>query len=491
MKRSTALLAAIVGLGAPGTSPAPAAAAGTIAPIPAFTPTPFAMGGPVLAGNRIAWAAPSGAGGYDVTTQESDGSGVVTQHVSTPDVPPNSGGRLYLEASGQRVGLGLHVDRCEASECDTLTGVTRYQSRLSAPLGQPLEQVGSGCTSTAECDRNRCLSEPLVDVWEQVVAYSSCSARLVVHDFAPGASPSEREFADANQGRIAGSKVAVQLPDQSSASGGAHVAVRDWRTGAELYRLGGYAPFDVQADGKVTFIRRVPESVFPRFAIDWASPEEPLPHTVGTVALEAPAELRIADNRIAYMTIPNGGVAPTIEVRALDGTEVAVIPAPGGLSRLDFDGSRVTWAERPCRVVSILTWDLHGLAPSVSHRCPPAKVATGHARVNGQRSLPLQLSCRSDPTLGCAGTVTVTARAAGRHHPRLAVAEHFYALDPARHEVLRLPLGKRILCADRHERVLARVTSTSQADVPRGASGSDTSHALRLRGPGLRTAPCP
>lgn len=485
----TASLVAILALGSLGAAAGPAYAGGSVAPIPSPSLAASFMGGPVFVGERVAWAAPAIGGGYDVTTQEPDGSGVVTQHVPAPGVPPRSSSPLHLEASGQRVGLGIDASRCEVFNCRSLVIVTSYRSRLSAPPGQPLQPVGAGCTNSDDCaGQHSCRSTPLVDVSEDALAYSSCAATLVVHDFAPGASPVEREFSDADQGRLAGSIVAARLPT-AVLGGHDQVAVRNWRTGAELYRLDvGYAPFDVQDDGKLAYARFVPHPYTPRYEIDWASPAQPVPHAVGTVD-GAVSAVRIAGDRIAYLTAPALTGGPTIEVRSLDGTAIASTPAPASPGSPDFDGGRVTWSEQPCKVVSILTWDLQGAAPSLQSRCPAAKVATRRARVGRRHRLALTLSCSPDPTLGCRGDVSVTARTGAHHHPRQLLAQHFYSLDPGVTRTLRMATGPRTFCADRSGRVLARVLSRSP-DARTGGIADKHSHALRLRGPGLRKARC-
>ena len=479
MRRLTASLVALLGL----VVASPAYAAATVAPIR----SPF-IGGPVFAGERIAWAAPATGGGYDVNTQEPDGSGVVTQHVPAPGVPPRSASLLRLEASGQRVGLGIDAFRCEVSDCHTMVTEPSYRGRLSAPPGQPLQPVGSGCTSRDDCaGPHYCRSTPLVDVYADAMAYSSCAATLVVHDFAPGASPVEREFSDADQGRLAGSMAAARLP-AAVLGGHDQVAVRNWRTGAELYRFEIAYQFDVQDDGKLAFIRQVPHPHTTRYEIDWASPSEPVPHPVATVD-DPVSVLRIAGNRIAFMVGDGLLGQPNLQVRSLDGTLVASAPANASAGGLDFDGTRATWAEEPCKIVSILTWDLPGAAPSVPHNCPPARALTRRARIAHHHKLRLKLSCMPDPRLGCTGDVTVTALTKAHHHPRQVLAKNLYSLDPGIKRTLKLGLGKRRFCADRKGKVRARVTTTAY-DRAIGGQGASRSHVLRLRGPGLRKARC-
>lgn len=492
MHRLRAIVAAIALL-ACFSFAAPALGASTVAPIPASSRAQSSLGGPVFVGDRIAFAAPSAHGGYDVVTEDADGARVVTQHLDTPGIPRGAVSTLYLEASSERIALGLRAERCDTTpQCDSPT--TYYRGVVTAPPGEPLARTYALCDDGDSCSEDGCSLAPAPDVSGQAVTLPYCAghglAWLTLVDYTPGAHDYKDEYTDAAYGRIAGPIVAARLFD-SVGRPGDQVAVRNWRTGDELYRTSAdatRAPFDVQDDGTLAFAEYIDSPHDQIYGISWASPTEPTPRVVAWVH-GAPSALRIAGNRIAYMTNSDTYPGSAVEVRNLDGKLLASAPAPTSPGGLDFDGSRVTWAEQPCTVVSVLTWDLQGAPPAVATRCPAAGLVRRHAKVSRHRRLKLKLKCSQDPTLGCPGWLTITARSAARGHPRRVVAARPYSLRPGARRTLALATGGRIFCADARGDVRARVTLTAR-DGATGEPGAERTRTLRLSGPGLRTARC-
>jgi hypothetical protein len=408
---------------------APAHAGGTL-----FTPhVGYAIGGPSIAGDRVAWLTRS-EDGFGLHVARHDGSDHAVRAIPGPE--RRDGERIIgqLAASPLRVAAGIHASYCVPA-CKYHNDEVTFKGTVSAPLG-------GGQPSRLEPECSPFPSEyAQVDVSGDVIAYiDSCTRKTVVRDFgAPPGQPDRFEYPEVITLDVAGPYLAFREPPPPTASpshGGALV-VREWRTGAERLRIdpipGAYA---LQEDGKVAYVKS--GNAY------WASPEEPQDHIVEYEVSEP--RVHIARDLIAVA--PRGGGT---RVLRLDGSRAAESFAahPG-----DFDGERVVWSHRPCALFGILTWDLQGTAPQMpAGRCPlpgnrrSVLKADFSDRGHPHGTTSARLECPAEPALGCRGSVQLVAPDARRGRKGLSyMAYGGFELRPGETGEAELRFAKKRIC---------------------------------------------
>jgi hypothetical protein len=403
---------------------------------PRIASPPFgALAGPVFAGDGFVWGRQS-KGGYEVVTMR-DGARTTTR-IPLPELP-GAVDRYFggsVEASDQRVVLTLRESACfSKTQCETRPSDVVYSALLTGPVGGELTMI-TGCTSRGECASDRCGAYG-ADVSEDAVSYSDCHGEHV-RDFAPDASPDARDYPGRTGGRIAGPYLAAAVAE-------GEVKVSNWRTGEDVYDVSEAHDFDVQADGKLAFAHG--------YDVAWASPAEPFLHAVATTFPE-PQDLRIAGDRIAHI----GDNPPDFEwdasyrgyyfgVNQLDDdpdVEMSRILDESALYRMDFDGTRVLWADRLCRHAWLMLGSPGG-GPSTEPPpyCPLPTIVHGSARFTADHDLRLKLLCDVPPGPACVGY----ARRVGRHGKPLTIVR--YSIAEGHTKTLEFPRNGSLCRAGR------------------------------------------
>ena len=298
--------------------------------------------GPRLGGDAVVWADGTSRGGYRVFLARRGGK---TRTVADVDRPP--GGLSYairIAASADRVAVQQGTVSRTAGPGTSPT--TTPLEVLSGPLSGGLSQLARR-SSDSPPERD-------IDVDGQVVVYPApdASDAARVTDFGAPGSPTTRIVSPVGSGlRLAGRYLASIVSSD--------VVVRDWTTGAELYRVTGVAPsgggdIDLQSDGKVAFTLGG--------GVAWASPQAPFPHRL-PVPPRGPAAVRISGDRVVFVrSVAGDPPVPTGELLSSDlqgHVRVLARPViPGTFEDyFDFDGRQVAWAERGCTGVTIRVQD--------------------------------------------------------------------------------------------------------------------------------------
>jgi hypothetical protein len=143
----------------------------------------------------------------------------------------------------------------------------------------------------------------------------------------------------------------------------------------------------------------------------WASPADPQWHVASVPGLVRAAGIRVRGGRIAVMTAAPSGSQLQLRLVALSGAQsIAVQGAfePG----FDFDGTSVAWAGPACEalVVHVTRADATA-APPVTHGCPVALDAAS-VRVK-RRVAELRVHCPAPSPARATDVCKGTARAAG------------------------------------------------------------------------------
>lgn len=449
--RRLSLLAVLVAL----VAAAPAHAGGTL-----FDGGVRPIGEPAFAGERVVWATQSGSSA-SVHLAATDGSGRSTRVVRLPRTL-GEGDVFGIDASPGRLVLGYGTRHCRP-RCREGDFRIANPATLSAPLGEQPLRLEADCAPVPGVG-------PRFGVSGNVVAYrDSCAKRTVVLDFATG----ERfEYPAADVVRVGGAYLATL-------EGGA-VVLREWRTGIVHARFEGAAgPVDIQDDGKAVFRR---ERGFSDEFV-WISPEDPEPHVV---AASNHIGQRIAGDRVAFLTSSGG-----LEVRDLAGRLVATSEdaRPG-----DFDGRRVVWAQRPCAVAGIATWDLEGEPPLMPEGgCPSPSLRSRVLRADLERKrVTVKLACPAESPLGCRGylRLVVPESYRGPDERPILVAQRGWALRPAyvllpgERQAVELKLSSKGTCAAGRKalRPVLDVWTQGRNDL------GDLRSSWRVRVPGLGPA---
>jgi hypothetical protein len=411
-------------------------AAAELAPRIASPPL-SALAGPVFAGDGFVWGRQA-KGGYEVVTMRGDERTIT--HVAIPDLADAR--RHYLgaevEASDRRVVLVMYAAGCfTAAECARHGSTVAYSAVLTGPVGGDLDVVG-GCTSRADCAAPPCRPGS-ADVAGDAIAYADCQGTHV-RDFAPGASPASRDFPGRTAPRIAGPYLAAAVAEGT-------VKVANWKTGDDVYSVSEAREYDVQDDGKLAFSHGDD--------VAWASSSEPFPHVVASPFPPADA-VRMAADRIAaihynppYDDLDHSYHGYTLEVYGLDdhpdGNTQGFFEEQA-LGGMDFDGTRVLWADHACRHAWLIAGDADTLttAGAPPGLCPLPSVVRGSAHFAADHSLRLKLRCEVPPGPGCVGYV----RRVGRHGRPLTVIR--YSIAEGHTKTVEFPRNGSLCRAGRH-----------------------------------------
>lgn len=438
------------------------------------------LAGPVLAGDRVAWAVRTRKGAVTVRVGESDG-----RTIDVLQLPADGSGfgEISLDAAGARIALARLGERCDF-ECRSTYTVT--QDAWSGVIGEPFARLG-GCgrpgPSCATSERG-CGAEA-ISLSPTHFASSSCTG-FELRDLARGTS---RRFAGEVAPRLAGRYLAsIRKGNPSSPKEPSELLVRDLQAEALAYRVelaGVDDPYStnsanvvlhLQDDAKV-LLTSVNAATGER-RIAWASPAEPVLHPVAAPGMPG----GLARDLVAYRRVGDF-LQPQSEAGlfGLDGRIAARFAFTAPYGGLSFDGERLAWAQRPCETVFIAVVNLSqaGPPPSPSEApCPPAKIVTRRpVGVDRAGRFSVELSCPAEPALGCAGTLRLLARAPGRlgrrrgagSSGRFSLAFMGYAIQPGRSQRLPVRLSRGGLAFVRTVRrptVQATAVAYPRADAP-------------------------
>ncbi|HEX8648637.1 MAG TPA: hypothetical protein VF715_17210 [Thermoleophilaceae bacterium] len=400
---------------------APASAGGTLLPAGDGN----LRGGPLFAGERLAWATPDAVpDGYRIHTASIDGSGHSTRSIEAPVRRSGTTDWFAFDASAGRIAASLHLVHCDPA-CgyrDSDRADFPYSEVLSASGDGPFQPFGTPCTRAE-------FPYASVAVDGDVAAYATCDG-AVVRDFTAGeGQANDFTYPNARVLRLAGPFLGSYDRD---------LVVREWRTGVERLRIPDFlGSFDLGPDGTVVVVDSSNR-------VKVATPAAPEPRVL---AENAGGGVRLAGDRVAY-TLVGGGVA----VRRLDGSPVAE-SRTAELS--DFDGARITWLDRTCARTAIATWDLEGAVPALprAQPCPFPSLRSSVLRASGppagRVTVRLKLACVAEPAVGCGGQAELFAADARRktRGRRVDLALAGYRLAPGERRTIELTLGRDRLCS--------------------------------------------
>jgi hypothetical protein len=311
-----------------------AATAGLLSPIRAAAATwkvpraPLA-GGPslALAGDRVAWLAAGDGGGADL-------------YLARPDHPPErvqrfAGRGVYaLAASPSRIALL----RRDGGRLDVFAG----------PLGATLRRI-EHCAAS--------LRDPGIDVSDALVAFPACDGRLVVRDTG-GARPDVVLGTAAHEAQLAGRRAAWV---ETGVWDRPRLVVYDLARREVSYSVGGVGvlPLTVQANGKVTFAIGSDEREAAGLEeLGWATPRKPVVNRFNVAARFAYFP-RLVDGRVVFgRSAVKASDADHRELGVTDlwsGQVRILSESLTGTNTVDFDGTRVAYAERRANGVLIRT----------------------------------------------------------------------------------------------------------------------------------------
>jgi hypothetical protein len=301
------------------------------------------LGGPVLAGKRVAWTALSP---HRVTVRAQSGRSapvVVRRYRRKRGLVPD--GRLAASPTT----IALEVISFHQSERGNNDFLVR-----DVFAGPP---DGSWTTLATGCQPLGSISPRTIDVSGTRVFYVDCGSRGVIRDAATGAT---EQLPASDRGlRLAGRYAAWLEGDPDHES----VVVYDRSARSVAYAVpdaatpGGVQDLDLQSDGTLALAYEVdtPVGRTIRNRVAWASVDQPELH-VATVGKTNPYHVKIAANRIAYDGGPEfAGILTPTTVGVVDiatGRRHVVATGGEGITgddHLDFDGRRVAWYSYGCR----------------------------------------------------------------------------------------------------------------------------------------------
>ena len=229
---------------------------------------------------------------------------------------------------------------------------------------------------------------------------SGQGARMVVRNLAAAGAPAEASFPMTEQPNtvdLAGNYVALagffNKPPE--------LRVYDTATSGVAYSINhGFAPFSMQADGKLALGHNAELSGDCR--LEWYSPAEPVPHRLNVCPR---GDVRMANNRI--VAVRAGATTDALYVVALNGdfTSPAFFEA-GALTGFDWDGTKLAYGVQGCTRTDDKLWvdDLGGNEPPTAEGGPcTAEVLTRNARADSKGLIRVKVACAD----GCSGLLTL------------------------------------------------------------------------------------
>jgi hypothetical protein len=454
MLRSLAL-AVVLALALPAAAPAASRLVdtGVRQPYPVGDPAPFA--GPVLVPGGVAWATRDRTGPL-VAADRPDGRRVVDRLPATAEELVLASGPDRLAVLGFRIACPDEDD--PESACSRYRGEYPIDFVLRAgPPDGPLAPFGNGCATVA------------ADAVRDAVVLD-CSPSIVVERD----GPARRLPFPSPQPRLAGDLLSHALTTAPAGTENG-VVVEDRRSGGERLRvLTPVTAHDLAPDGLVAIA--VPD----RPVLLLASPSAPTPREV---ALPAPAvDVRLGGDRIA-VRLAAGASGARFLVLDRDGRPVADHISASARRGWDFDGERLTWAQRPCARVAVAEWPVDEAPPGdLPGACGLPVVAAPRLRVGADRRLALPLRCPGTATGGCVANVStfVAARnARGRVVRADALPLRLVLLDRGERRVLSRRLGRGELRRLRGLRRLRLDVRAGPVGVPGPVAGARV--PLRVR----------
>jgi hypothetical protein len=419
------------------------------------------IAGPVLAGTHVVWAESRRDRTYGIERLDDTGAAEIGQIGSATG--------LQLAAAGSRVAYARHDISCPAGCPDPVPIADEIAvgsiNGDFAPLDScPPTQAGCAYPNNQRRD---------VAVTEDAIAFRPAGynqTRVIVRHFDPAGGDSETSFDDAGRRfALAGPYLAVSAGHLPVGSAG-RVDVYDHRNGAPVYSLQRASdPVDLQADGKLLY--------FSERGLAWASPDEPYAHPLTRLAPPSkyPDGLYLEGMRFAGDRIVLAWNDGRFVIKDLAGATRVSPAVAGRIGQFDFDGRRLVWAQRPCAVISVSSWDIADRHfPGVPlRRCPLPSMSAG-TRPDRLGRITVRLRCLSDRLHGCPGYFELTMHDR-RYGEVRAGGDGFYELFPGKSGCVYVPLQDRTQQRLRHAGRLALTVKLTAL----GATGGPT-HAYRV-----------
>ena len=301
------------------------------------------LAGPVLAGTRSAWVEmPRGRRAAQRVRLGTGGAGVRTVFTARPSRTIGA-----LAGSTERLAFDFRDSRDEGR-----SGVQYTPHLMAGPPNGPFRELPSNCADS----RTAVLDGSLLGAIEP--GESNCNGQapnsgMVIRDLAAGSSQvlPHATYQIWTESRLAVAGRYVAYADLSTRR--TTVTVVDRTTGTVLYRSeplfdNGTLAFDLQPDGKLAILHE--DIGRRRNELLWYSPDA-IPHALRQVGCR-PA-VRLAGDRIVVDQLVSRD-RYNLALIGLDGRARVLArfgPTRGGGTRervgtFDFDGQRVTWAQR-------------------------------------------------------------------------------------------------------------------------------------------------
>lgn len=347
---------------------------------------PAHLSGPVFSGDTIAWAERRRREGTRVVVALGpDGRRrIVDRRKDSRRLFRLSGGegRLALLTWSMDCPPGADVD----SDCVRYMGAEPSKMALNAgPVSGPLTPVTGTCGPLSVAVAARALGVRCGPLAGEVLE-------------ADGTRRTYETGGSTGDFRVAGDFAAfIRVEERAPVL----VVVRR-ATGEVVVRVPGTAApsFDLAPDGTVAY--RLGDR-----RIGWSSPAEPGVHPID-LAHDA-HELRLGGHRIAVRSRTADFVGGRFAVLERDGRTVAehevAIESPPEHEMWDFDGRRLTWAQRPCSRSYVVVWDVATPAPVLPGTGCTRAVPRGRIAHLNKRRLRIPLRCPGDAEAGCGGFV--------------------------------------------------------------------------------------
>jgi hypothetical protein len=373
----------------------------------------YVQSGPVFAGEAVAWAE------YPLRVAVRDAAGVR----ELPMFSPNAAYATEIDASAEIVAAHRHL------------GNNREGSWTDLAYGPLSGSFGRHRSCDALYPRGLRVTGSYV--------VQSCEEGTVVTDPATGAAG---QTTYEQRGVVGGRFIAQIRADE--------IVVADRFTGQEQFRVRapGAHRMDLAEDGTLAFSDPA--------GVGWASPSDPAVHRL-TLPGERPV-LAGGAVAVAEPVEPSARTsASTVHVRTLTDEplgSVAGIPE----DRWDFDGRRLTYADRPCWNTTVVVLDpLRETKPSLGTRCGRPRLVERVARITRDRWLTATLVCPRGSTAGCGGVFEAYPP---RPPDACCIASQEYAADAGETKRVRVrmhPAGARQLRRLRPPRIAFRLSGGS------------------------------
>ncbi len=325
------------------------------------------IGGPVFAGERVAWGE-QGRGMSDRVVVRDPGG---RRSVLATFAGREPGRSFALRASAERIGV-VHV-RVYRGGLGLIEHVLAT-GRLGGPLGR-LDVCSSGT--------------PAIDVAGDAFAQRCADEVRVV---TPAAGIRRFPVAGDEPFALAGGVLAIRTREEVQvvdvASGERRLTV----SAPVRFAPGSDDALDVREDGTVVFGTDG--------SVAWASPSEPYAHPL---SFPRAGGLRLAGDLVAAAQRDPAGLTERVQVRSLRDEAVAQVDGANGFD-LD-DAGRLAYQTKPCALSTVVVLGVREAQPNLGTRCGRPRIGAGPLRFDAARRVAVTIRCPQTARAGCGNAV--------------------------------------------------------------------------------------